>query len=257
MEHYTQKTNYADYLQLPTLLEAQKPLSDHPDELHFIIIHQIHELWFKLALHHLERARTAMQTDDLLEASRLIEQVINIFENARTTVENLHSLPPMAFHQFRELLAPGSGMQSFQFRELEFLVGLRDEQHINWVHRQLAKESHWEQVHRRLDEPSLQDALAEVFVRHHIQDVVDIYANPTQYPQLFQLCEDLSRFDHKILLWRQSHIQLVERTIGAGVMGTGGTTHEYLVATMRKPFFPQLWEARNALTRRINMQAKD
>ena len=230
-EHYSQKTNYADYLQLPTLLDAQTPLSENPDELHFIIVHQVHELWFKLALHHLERARDTLQQDNFLEGKRLIDQVTAIFENARTTVEHLHSLPPMAFHQFRELLAPGSGMQSFQFREIEFLAGLRDSQHVKWVQRQLAK---------------------DLVERHKVSDIAEIYANPDDYPALYQLCDALSELDHRVLLWRHSHIQLVERTIGAGVTGTGGTTHDYLLATMKKPFFPELWEARNVLTRRIN-----
>ncbi len=253
MEHYSQKTNYADYLNLPSLLNSQQPLSEHPDELHFIIVHQVHELWFKLALHHLERARTAIQDDLLIEATRLVNQVVAIFVIARQTAEHLHTLPPMAFHRFRELLAPGSGMQSFQFREIEFLVGLRDEQHVNWTKRQLAKADHWEQVLARLSEPSFTDIFQELLKTREIPDVASIYEFPEKYPDVYLLAEALSELDHRVMAWRHSHIQLVERTIGSGVKGTGGTTHDYLLATLKKPFFPDLWEARNVLTRRSGL----
>lgn len=253
MEHYEEKTNYADYLHLPSLLASQQPLSEHPDELHFIIVHQVHELWFKLALHHLERARNAMQDDLLIEATRLINQVVTIFVIARQTAEHLHTLPPMAFHRFRELLAPGSGMQSFQFREIEFLVGLRDEQHVNWTKRQLAKADHWEQVLARLAEPSFTQIFQELLTARNIPDTASIYEFPEKYPDVHLLAEALSELDHRVMAWRHSHIQLVERTIGSGVKGTGGTTHDYLLATLKKPFFPDLWEARNVLTRRSGL----
>ena len=245
-------TNYTDYLHLEALLEAQQPLSDHPDELHFILIHQIHELWFKLALHHLERACTAMQQDEILEAVRLIGQVSAIFENARHTAEHLHTLPPMAFHQFRQLLAPGSGLQSYQFREIEFLAGLRDKRHVEWVRRQLAKDSHWETVHRRLDEPSIHDVFIELLTRHQVPDIASIYADPPTYPEFYALADTLSILDQTVQRWRYSHIHLVQRTIGAGVMGTGGTTHDYLVSTLQWQLFPELWEARNILSSRFD-----
>src|SRR4051794_14240543 len=114
-EHLSQPkfTDYADYLQLDILLSAQKPLSDHPDEMHFIVVHQVHELWFKLTIGHLERARDALQADNIIEAIRLIDQVGTVFTSLRYTAEHLHSLPPASFHVFRMLLAPGSGMQSY------------------------------------------------------------------------------------------------------------------------------------------------
>jgi tryptophan 2,3-dioxygenase len=253
VSHYSQKTNYADYLHLQSLLSVQKPLSEHPDELHFIIVHQIHELWFKLAIDHIERARHAMEEDHLLEASRLFDQVIQIFQNLQNTTEHLHSLAPVSFHEFRELLAPGSGMQSFQFREIEFMLGLRASEHVEWVHRQLAKASHWKRVHKRLDEPSIEEVFMQVMERHQIPDIATIYQYPHDYDKLYLLAEKLSQLDHGIIRWRQSHIQLVERTIGPGVMGTGGTTHEYLIRTLLKPVFPALWEARNILTKRVGL----
>lgn len=243
---------YADYLKLDVLLAAQRPLSEHPDELHFIIIHQVHELWFKLALRHLERARDAMEADQLVEATRLIQQVAAIFENLTGTAEHLHTLPPMAFHQFRQLLAPGSGLQSYQFREIEFLGGIRDPRHIQWVKRQLPNDEQWVTVYKRLEEPSIAETFDTLIERHHIPDIATIYASPADYREIYALADALSVLDHKVQQWRYSHIQLVQRTIGAGAMGTGGTTHDYLVSTLRIHLFPALWEARNQLTQRVD-----
>lgn len=245
-------TDYADYLKLDSVLNAQQPLSDHPDELHFIIIHQIHELWFRLAIYHLERVRAAMQTDQLIEAVRLLAQVSAIFDNIRLTTEHLHTLPPVAFHHFRQRLAPGSGMQSYQWREIEFLCGEHDPKRVEWVRRQLAKEEHWQRVLKRVGEPSLVVVFDDLLARYGINNVATIYAHPGQYPDLYALCEALSVFEQRVVGWRFSHIQLVERTIGAGAVGTGGTTHDYLQDMLQTRFFPKLWEARNMLTEQVN-----
>jgi len=241
---------YAEYLDLDTLLSAQKPLSDHPDELHFIVIHQIHELWFKLGLHHLERARAALDADDLLEAVRLLDQVIHIIDNSAETARHLHSLPPASFNVFRQLLAPGSGLQSYQFRELEFLLGYRDPKHVEWVRRQLEKTGDWERIAFRVAEPSIAEALDAVLERHGIAEVASIYEQPSDYPQVYLLADTLSRLDHCLLDWRLAHNQLVERTIGVGAIGTGGTTHDYLASRLSVRLFPRLWAARDALTHR-------
>lgn len=243
-------THYADYLRLDDLLATQQPLSDHPDELHFIVVHQVHELWFKLALHHLERARQSIQADSLVEAVRLIEQVTAIMDMLVGAVEHLQTLPPASFQRFRSLLAPGSGLQSYQFRELEFLAGRRDEEHIAWVRRVLSHDAHLKRVERRLEQPSLADALDDLLHRRGVADLAALYADPAAAPDLYLLCEALSEFDQRVTRWRFSHIQLVERTIGAGAVGTGGTTHDYLTATLAARLFPALWAARDTLTRR-------
>lgn len=244
-------TEYADYLKLDDLLSTQQPLSDHPDELHFIIVHQVHELWFKLALHHLTRARAAIVAGQFTEAVRLVDQVTAIMDNLISTTEHLHSLPAEAFHRFRALLAPGSGLQSYQFRELEFIAGRRDEAHIAWVRRVLGRDDHLQHVEARLAEPSLAEVLDSVLAQQGIVPV-DIYTHPDNYPALYALCEALSEFDHRVVRWRFTHIQLVERTIGTGTTGTGGTTHDYLQRTLSVKLFPTLWAARDALTLRIN-----
>lgn len=245
-------TQYEEYLKLDVLLAAQQPLSDHPDELHFIVVHQVHELWFKLALHHIDRARAALEADAVLDAVRLVEQVTAIVDNLIGAAEHLQSLPPESFHHFRSLLAPGSGLQSYQFRELEFAAGRRDPDHVAWVRRVLARDEHWAQVERRLRQPSLADAVDAALGRHGVGKIVDVYADPAAYPALYALCEALSALDQRVTRWRFSHIQLVERTIGTGTTGTGGTMHDYLTATLRARLFPALWAARDALTQRVD-----
>ncbi len=247
--HHTQ---YEDYLKLDVLLSAQQPLSDHPDELHFIVVHQVHELWFKLALHHVERARAALDVDAVLEAVRLVEQVTAIVDNLIGAAQHLQSLPPESFHHFRSLLAPGSGLQSVQFRELEFAAGRRDPEHVAWVRRVLARDDHWAQVEHCLAQPSLADAFDAALRRRGIDAIADVYADPAACPDLYALCEALSVLDQRVVRWRFSHIQLVERTIGTGATGTGGTTHDYLAATLDARLFPALWAARDALTRRAS-----
>lgn len=250
--NYKGQTHYAEYLKLDDLLKLQQPLSDHPDEYHFIIIHQIHELWFKLALHHLGRVRQALIEDQPIEGVRLLSQVTEIFENLQGTVKHLQSLPPMAFHTFRMLLAPGSGMQSFQFREIELVAGRRDPQYLKWVENTLTNDYHWEQVKAHLGKSSLMDEFTALLARRDAADLTAVYAHPDQYPDLYALADALSVLDQTVVLWRYSHIQLVERTIGAGTTGTGGTTHDYLQKASQVKLFPQIWEARNELSRRVD-----
>jgi len=245
-------TNYADYLRLDELLALQQPLSDSPDELHFITIHQIHELWFKVAILHLNRTREAVDGDLPVEALRLIGQVTEIFENLRLTARHLQSMPPVSFHVFRHLLAPASGMQSFQFREVELIAGRRDETYLQWVQRTFPRDGDWETVKRHLETPSLAQSLEALLTRCGVPDVATLLEHPEKWPELYALADGLAVFDHTVSLWRQTHIHLVERTIGAGTVGTGGTTHDFLQRASQVRFFPALWEARNELSRRMD-----
>ncbi len=246
-------TYYAEYLDLSTLLAAQHPLTDHPDELHFIVVHQVHELWFRLALHHLERARRALLEEVVLEAVRLLEQVTGIFRSTLAAIEHLQSLPPASFHVFRAMLSPASGMQSYQFREIEVLAGRRDERYLKWARSTLAEDSHRALLDARLAEPSLLEAAEGLLTRRGMPDIAAIYAaGMAGQPDLYVLCEALSALDHAIAAWRQAHILLIERTIGERTTGTGGTSHDYLQAMAQVRLFPALWEARNELSRRID-----
>lgn len=247
-------TMYADYLKLDVLLGAQQQLSAHPDEMHFIIVHQIHELWFKLILHQLARARAALQADQPVEATRLLNQAVDSFRNLRVTTEHLQSLPASAFLSFRKFLAPGSGMQSFQFRKIEFLLGHRDAKYVEWVKSTLGNDQHLAEIEARLAEPSLAQAFEEMLASHNLTDLAAIYRHPERCPEFYALAETLCVLEHQIILWRYAHIQLVERTLGAAAIGTGGTTHDYLQNAARTRFFPALWEARNELVRRMDAE---
>lgn len=246
-------THYAEYLQLDDLLRLQSPLSDSPDELQFITIHQIHELWFKLTIDYLERILLAIDTDHLTEAVGLVRRVSLIFENLRLTAEHLQTLPPASFLIFRSMLAPASGMQSFQFREIELMAGRRDPDFIKWVKNTFPRPNDWARIEHRLAAPSLAERLDELIARNHLPDLATLYSEPGRCPELYALADALSEFEHKVLLWRQAHIQIVERTIGAGTIGTGGTTHDFLQRAAQSRFFPALWEARNELTRRESL----
>jgi len=242
---------YAEYLMLNQVLSAQHPRSGEPDELQFIVVHQVHELWFKLTLSFLERARAALEEDQIAGATRLIGQVTSILDTLILTVEHLHSPPPWRVHRVRARRAPGSGRQSGQGREIELVCGLREAHYVEWVQRQLTRTGDWGRIAYRLEEPSLNECFQQAVTRQGLPDLVTLYANPAAHGSLYLLAEALSTLEHRVLQWRARHIQLVERTIGVQVVGTGGTTNDYLQATLQHRLFPGLWEARNELSRRV------
>jgi tryptophan 2,3-dioxygenase len=264
---------YSSYLQVPELLELQKPQSSppHHDELLFIVVHQTYELWFKELLHdldavvdNLEKAGAAPQShDEVYEAARLLRRCTEI---TRVLVEQftiLETMLPTHFLAFRGLLEPASGFQSEQFREIEFLCGLKDEKMLRY-HRP-TPEAH-ASLKRRLEEPSLRDVFfgalrsigklppspagsteREQF-EARARAVHALYKDEHHYRDWIDVCERLTEFDELVVSWRLRHIQLVERIIGVR-MGTGGSAGaSYLKLTLDKKFFPELWEARTLLT---------
>jgi aminocarboxymuconate-semialdehyde decarboxylase len=264
---------YSKYLKVPELLELQHPQSSpiHHDELLFILVHQTYELWFKELLHDLDavvtnlrRAGAAPQSrDEVYEAARLLRRCTEI---TRVLVEQftiLETMLPTHFLAFRSLLEPASGFQSEQFREIEFLCGLKDEKMLRY-HRP-TPEAH-ASLKRRLEEPSLRDvffgalqamgklapASAGATEREQFEAraraVHELYKDEHHHRDWIDVCERLTEFDELVVSWRLRHIQLVERIIGIR-MGTGGSTGaSYLKLTLDKKFFPELWEARTLLT---------
>lgn len=255
--------SYSDYLQVPQLLSLQHPQSSppHHDELLFIIIHQTYELWFKLLLHELDAvvanlqaaARNPGSRDEVYEAARLLRRCTEV---VRVLVEQftiLETMLPTHFLAFRGLLKPASGFQSEQFREIEFLCGLKDEKMLR-LH-EPTPEMH-AALERRLHEPSLRDVFfaaltalgatpplkenaseSEKF-QARAQAIVALYRDEKGHRDWIDVCERLTEFDELIVSWRLRHIQMVERTIGAR-MGTGGSAGaSYLKGTIDKKFFP-------------------
>ncbi len=265
--------SYSSYLRVPELISLQQPQSSppHHDELLFIIVHQTYELWFKELLHDLDAVvrnlRAASITpgsrDEVYEAARLLRRCTEI---TRVLVEQftiLETMLPTHFLAFRGKLQPASGFQSEQFRELEFLCGLKDEKMLRY--HQPTPEAH-AQLGRRLREPSLHDvffdALRAIGVlpkpelnateqqqfRARARAILVLYQDEAHHRDWIDLCERLTEFDELVVSWRLRHIQLVERTIGIR-MGTGGSAgSSYLKLTLDKRFFPELWEARTLLT---------
>ena len=264
---------YSSYLKVPELLELQQPQSSppHHDELLFILVHQTYELWFKELLHdldavvaNLQRAGAAPQThDEVYEAARLLRRCTEI---TRVLVEQftiLETMLPTHFLAFRGLLEPASGFQSEQFREIEFLCGLKDEKMLRY-HRPTPEA--YASLKRRLEEPSLRDVFfgalqamgklppasegeseGERF-EARARAVHALYKEERAHRDWIDVCERLTEFDELVVSWRLRHIQLVERIIGIR-MGTGGSAgSSYLKLTLDKKFFPELWEARTLLT---------
>jgi tryptophan 2,3-dioxygenase len=264
---------YSSYLKVSELLELQQPQSvpQHHDELLFILVHQTYELWFKELLHdldavvaNLQKAGAAPQShDEVYEAARLLRRCTEI---TRVLVEQftiLETMLPTHFLAFRGLLEPASGFQSEQFREIEFLCGLKDEKMLRY-HRPTPEA--YASLKRRLEEPSLRDvffgalqamgklppdgggATERERFEARARAVHELYKDEHHHRDWIDVCERLTEFDELVVSWRLRHIQLVERIIGIR-MGTGGSTGaSYLKLTLDKKFFPELWEARTLLT---------
>lgn len=235
---------YKDHLQLDKILNAQFPLSDHPEEYFFIIIHQAYELWFKTLLLDLERVVARLQKDELPEAIWLMRRASRIMEVADKQLDVLTMMTPADFQEFRSYLGDASGLQSRQFRKLEVMGGLCETLGDDYARR---VEAQWPGLRDEV-EMTLHQALMGALSRHGLS-LLQIYQNRWQHFELFSLCEACIEFDAKVLTWRHNHIKMVERMIGTRAKGTGGTYGtRYLTATTNYRFFPELWEVRNQLT---------
>ncbi len=269
----TGQLTYGSYLRVGDLLQLQHPHSTppHHDELLFIIVHQTYELWFKELLHdldavvaNLQKAGEAPQShDEVYEAARLLRRCTEIMRVLVSQFTILETMLPTHFLAFRGLLEPASGFQSEQFREIEFLCGLKDEKMLRY-HRPTPEA--YASLKRRLDEPSLRDvffgalqAMGMLAVsggeggekerfEARARAVHELYKDEHHHRDWIDVCERLTEFDELVVSWRLRHIQLVERIIGFR-MGTGGSAGaSYLKLTLDKKFFPELWEARTLLT---------
>jgi aminocarboxymuconate-semialdehyde decarboxylase len=263
--------NYGSYLRVNDLLKLQNQLSSPPthDELLFIIIHQTYELWFKELLHDLDAVVESMAAvasrqwrDHVYEAARLLRRCTEIMRVLVTQFTILETMLPTHFMAFREKLEPASGFQSEQFREIEFLCGLKDEKLLR---HHAADPEAYARLERRLHAPSLHDvffdalatigtlpalppnATEEERFQQRAEAVRNVYEDERSYRDWIDLCERLTEFDELMVAWRLRHIQVVERIIGAR-RGTGGTEGaSYLRTTLGKRLFPELWEARTML----------
>ncbi len=247
---------YGSYLRLPQLLAQQVPQVQPPvhDELLFITVHQAYELWFKQLLHELEAARDAMGCSQMWRARQLLRRAHVIERLLVSQIDVLETMTPQDFLEFRAALAPASGFQSVQFRELEFLSGAKDKGFV--ARFRSLTDSERDRLARRLAEPSLWDAYLDLLSLRGLPatgddqimaSLVSVARDRNAHDDLWQLAEDLLTHDELSGLWRARHVQMVERQIGTK-SGTGGSTGApYLHRRVPLRYYPLLWELRDFL----------
>jgi tryptophan 2,3-dioxygenase len=256
---------YSSYLKIEELLALQQPLSEGPehDEMLFIVIHQVYELWFKEMLHELDYLRSLLERTDAPRALHTLKRILTILKVAVAQIDILETMTPLEFLTFRERLESGSGFQSFQFRELEFALGWK---RAEALHRYPEGSGARARLARRWSEPTVWDSFLLYLSRSGVEvpagalhrDVtrpvepseevqrllIGVYRKD---PTAGSLCERLVDLDEGIQEWRYRHVKMVERTIGRK-RGTGGSEGAaYLMTTLNHPIFPDLWAIRTEL----------
>jgi tryptophan 2,3-dioxygenase len=246
----TPKLTYSGYLQLDQLLGAQQPKSAEHDEMLFIVIHQVYELWFKQILHELARLQQQLEAGDTMHSMRTLRRVLAILKIVVAQLDVLETMTPTQFRTFRDRLGTSSGFESTQFREMEAVLGRRD----------FPK---WAPQPQAASRPSVFDSFLgylatqgyEIPAQLRDRDVAEpVQASDEMQHVLKQVYDDdsgavavselLVDLDEGVQEWRYRHVKMVERTIG-GQRGTGGSAGAtYLSSTLGKPTFPDLWAVR-------------
>ena len=254
------RLSYGSYLRLDALLGQQVPESEPlaHDELLFITIHQVYELWFKLLLHELGTVRdlllAAGEPGAMWQARHLMRRVVAVEQVLIAQLPVLETMTPQDFLDFRSLLAPASGFQSVQFRELEFLSGAKDPAYLDRLHG--ATEAEHARLSARLAQPSLWDGFVAALATRGLptdddaqlgQSLLAIARDRPSYGDLWDVAEGLLSHDELSAQWRALHATVVERQIGYKP-GTGGSTGtSYLRSRRDLRYYPMLWELRTAL----------
>lgn len=260
--------SYASYLKVTELLTLQQRLSEpaEHDEMLFIIIHQVYELWFKQILHELDLAERDLSKDNTFGALKTLKRITAIQRVLTEQVGVLETMTPNDFNLFRSRLNPASGFQSWQFRLVEYRMGLKDEVFLKFFRAQPDAVAAMEKTR---NEPSFYDHVLRFFARRGFaipeavltRDVskyyqadagvesifTKIYQEHEKYYDMYILLEALTDLDQQFTLWRYRHVAMVERMIGNRI-GTGGSSGvNYLASTLSKRFFPELWSLRGRL----------
>lgn len=255
---------YASYLRVDELLDLQTPKSHGPehDELLFIIIHQVYELWFKELLHEFDYLKERFLLNETARAAHTCARILKILKTIVAQVDVLETMTPLEFNAFRGHLESASGFQSAQFREIEFMLGYKRSNIFKHYPEDMPG---LDRLRARYIEPTLWDAFLHYLSRRGypvpadllnrdvtqplapsetVQEIlVHVYRSD---PETSNVCERLVDMDEGFQEWRYRHVKMVERTIGTKT-GTGGSTGaQYLAATI-KPFFPDLWAIRAQL----------
>ena len=258
--------SYGEYLHLEKLLTAQQPLSREHNEMLFIIVHQVSELWMRLMLHELTAALKCIAQDDLDPALKMLARISRTQTQLISVWEVLSTLTPFEYSAFRNALGRSSGFQSFQYRLLEFLFGNKNAEMVR-VHAR--DPGSFQILKRALESPSLYDEVLRLLSRRGYEIPADylardfsepyraskqvagawlgVYHNADSGWDLYELAERLVDLDHNFQLWRCHHLKTVERIIGykAGTGGTAGVS--YLAKALELKFFPELWQIRTSM----------
>lgn len=256
---------YSSYLKLDELLALQDVQSDPPqhDETLFIIIHQVYELWFKLLLHELDKVGRNLAVGDQFGAIATLKRARMVMKTLVSQLDVLETMSPMSFQAFRDRLEASSGFQSFQFREVEFLLGYKRAEMLRYHE---GNRMALDRLEQRLLAPSIVDHLYTFLGRHGVtipdelltkapdlptrpdatvQDsILGLYRAKPDLQILFELLTD---FDEGLQEWRYRHVKMVERTIGRR-HGTGGSPGvDFLIESLFRPVFPDLWAIRDRI----------
>ncbi len=247
--------SYNKYLRVPELLDLQSTLSEptsHDEQL-FIIIHQTYELWFKQILHEIDATIKWLDEGRPFRVNHSLKAVTSIEKVMVSQIHILETMAQIGFLEFRDRLNPASGFQSMQFRELEFVSGQKDEKILEFFK---FDDFAYARLKARFEAPGLDDAFWALLGREgfavssheeRVAAIVEILTHPEKYANLFNMQDLLIEHDENISLWRYHHVLMVERMLGMK-RGTGGSEGVgYLMSTLTKRFFPEMWEARTHL----------
>jgi tryptophan 2,3-dioxygenase len=259
-----QSITYGSYLAVDELLALQRPRSEGPehDEMLFIVIHQVYELWFKQVLHEIDHVIELLDARDPYRAQHSLKRVLTILKVLVAQLDILETMTPLEFQSFRQRLEAASGFQSDQFRQLEFVLGNKSRAAIERFPEGRARAA----LDMRFGRPTLWDAFMQYLSREgyaipatslsrdvtakiepspELQSIlIELYRGD---PKHAEMCERLVDLDEGLQEWRYRHVKMVQRTIGAKI-GTGGSSGaQYLATTLMTPVFPDLWEIRSQL----------
>lgn len=260
------KLSYGAYLNLDLLLSAQRPITKEHDEVAFIVIHHVQELWLKLVAHELGLAMASIRSDNLPPAFKALARVTRIQEQLIRAWDVLSTMTPADYLAFRSALGPASGFQSYQYRLVEFRLGAKDAKML-LPHRHHAE--HHDLLAKALAEPSVYDEALRLLARRgfpvpaevlnrdvrqpHVSSPavrniwLSIYRDSQKYFDLYELAEELVDMEDWFQQWRFRHMKTVERIIGFK-RGTGGSSGvAFLKTALERSFFPELWELRTEL----------
>ena len=255
--------NYTSYLALEEILGAQRPRSEEHDEVLFIVVHQVYELWFKQLIHELRYLQRMLEEGKDTRAFATFKRVLTILKLVVAQLDVIETMTPVQFLEFRDRLEAASGFQSGQFRELEAILGRRDPGVLEAYHEGSVD---YDRVKAAMARPSLYDSFLRYLAAHGYDVPEEILQRDVTQPveesagvqaallaayrddlEPAQVAERMVDFDEGLMEWRYHHVKMVERTIGSRP-GTGGSAGAaYLRTTLHQPFFPDLWTVRSEL----------